>query len=66
MALIALDLIDGELLAEAAEILGTTTEVATVNAALEAAVNNRKGRRSSDRPADGGRPGPVGTAEDRG
>ncbi|MFE2406874.1 type II toxin-antitoxin system VapB family antitoxin [Kitasatospora sp. NPDC059408] len=53
-ARIALDVIDGELLAEAAEILGTTTAVATVNAALEETVNHRKGRRFPDRPAGGG------------
>ncbi|MEU9792431.1 type II toxin-antitoxin system VapB family antitoxin [Streptomyces sparsogenes] len=34
--------VDDEMLAEAAEIFGTTTKVATVNAALEDAVKRRK------------------------
>jgi Arc/MetJ family transcription regulator len=39
--------VDDQLLAQAAEIFGTTTKVATVNAALEDAIKRRSGRRSS-------------------
>ncbi|MFF2042020.1 type II toxin-antitoxin system VapB family antitoxin [Kitasatospora sp. NPDC058170] len=58
--------VNDELLAEAAEIFGTTTKVATVNAALEDAVKRRKGREFLGWLADGGLPdltGPVDKGE---
>ncbi|WP_030392045.1 type II toxin-antitoxin system VapB family antitoxin [Kitasatospora purpeofusca] len=65
MARTVIDVNDA-LLAEAAEIFGTTTKVATVNAALEDAVKRRKGREFLDWLAEGGLPdltGPAGTGE---
>ncbi|MFF7991225.1 type II toxin-antitoxin system VapB family antitoxin [Kitasatospora xanthocidica] len=58
--------VNDELLAEAAEIFGTTTKVATVNAALEDAVKRRKGQAFLDWLAEGGLPdltGPVDKGE---
>ncbi|GJF28143.1 hypothetical protein KNE206_08430 [Kitasatospora sp. NE20-6] len=55
--------VDDELLAEAAEIFGTTTKVATVNAALADAIKRRKRESFLDWLAEGGLPdltGPVG------
>ena len=46
--------IDDALLAEAAEIFGTTTKRATVNAALQAAVNREKRRELADWLKSGG------------
>lgn len=40
--------VDDELLAEAAKVFGTTTKKATVNAALQAAVNREKRREFAD------------------
>ncbi|WP_349338678.1 type II toxin-antitoxin system VapB family antitoxin [Plantactinospora sp. B6F1] len=57
--------IDDELLAEAAKIFGTTTKKATVNAALQAAVNREKRREFADWLKNGGLPGltgPTGSA----
>ncbi|KRC99456.1 MULTISPECIES: type II toxin-antitoxin system VapB family antitoxin [unclassified Streptomyces] len=57
--------IDDEMLAEAAEIFGTTTKVATVNAALEDAVKRRKRESFLGWLAEGGLPdltGPVHTS----
>ncbi|QES49882.1 DUF2191 domain-containing protein [Streptomyces venezuelae] len=54
--------IDDKMLAEAAEIFGTTTKVATVNAALQDAVNRRKRESFLGWLAEGGLPdltGPV-------
>ncbi|MFS8199385.1 type II toxin-antitoxin system VapB family antitoxin [Streptomyces sp. CWNU-52B] len=54
--------LDDENLAEAAEIFGTTTKVATVNAALEDAVKRRKRASFLGWLAEGGLPdltGPV-------
>ncbi|MFH9546940.1 type II toxin-antitoxin system VapB family antitoxin [Streptomyces sp. NPDC051445] len=54
--------VDDEMLAEAAEIFGTTTKVATVNAALEDAVKRRKRESFLGWLAEGGLPdltGPV-------
>lgn len=54
--------VDDALLAEAAEIFGTKTKVATVNAALADAVNRRKREAFFARLAEGGLPdltGPV-------
>ncbi|MGA5445972.1 type II toxin-antitoxin system VapB family antitoxin [Streptomyces umbrinus] len=54
--------IDDEKLAEAAEIFGTTTKVATVNAALEDAIKRRKRASFLGWLAEGGLPdltGPV-------
>ncbi|MDQ0775467.1 Arc/MetJ family transcription regulator [Streptomyces aurantiacus] len=45
--------IDDEKLAEAAEIFGTTTKVATVNAALEDAIKHRKRASFLTRPSSG-------------
>jgi Arc/MetJ family transcription regulator len=59
--------IDDEMLAEAAEIFGTTTKVATVNAALEDVVKRRKRASFLGWLAEGGLPdltGPVETATD--
>jgi Arc/MetJ family transcription regulator len=63
--------VDDEMLAQAAEIFGTTTKVATVNAALEDAIKRRKRQAFFDRLADGCLPeltGPVepATADTRG
>jgi Arc/MetJ family transcription regulator len=62
--------VDDELLAEAAEIFGTATKVATVNAALADAIKRRKRESFLNWLADGGLPdltGPVvgGGAEHR-
>ncbi|MEW1907695.1 type II toxin-antitoxin system VapB family antitoxin [Kitasatospora sp. NPDC085895] len=61
--------VDDELLAEAAEIFGTTTKVATVNAALADAIKRRKRESFLSWLAEGGLPdltGPVeGDAEHR-
>ena len=60
--------VDDELLAEAAEIFGTTTKVATVNAALADAIKRRKRESFLDWIAEGGLPdltGPVEGAEHR-
>jgi Arc/MetJ family transcription regulator len=57
--------VDDELLAEAAEILGTTTKEATVNTALQDAIDREKRREFADWLKSGGLPdltGPVGTA----
>ncbi|MFD9412199.1 type II toxin-antitoxin system VapB family antitoxin [Streptomyces sp. NPDC059989] len=54
--------VDDALLAEAAEIFGTKTKVATVNAALEDVVNRRKREEFLSWLAEGGLPeltGPV-------
>lgn len=54
--------IDDENLAEAARIFGTTTKVATVNAALEDVIKRRKRESFLDWLAEGGLPdltGPV-------
>ncbi|MDH6112772.1 Arc/MetJ family transcription regulator [Kitasatospora sp. MAP12-15] len=59
--------VNDEMLAEAAEIFGTATKVATVNAALEDAVKRRKRALFLDWLADGGLPeltGPVREAPD--
>ncbi|MCX5049030.1 MULTISPECIES: type II toxin-antitoxin system VapB family antitoxin [unclassified Streptomyces] len=59
--------IDDEKLAEAAEIFGTTTKVATVNAALEDAIKRRKRASFLSWLAEGGLPdltGPVETPAD--
>jgi Arc/MetJ family transcription regulator len=48
--------IDDELLAEAAKIFGTTTKKATVNAALQSAVNREKRREFADWLKAGGLP----------
>ncbi|MFF2655904.1 type II toxin-antitoxin system VapB family antitoxin [Kitasatospora sp. NPDC058032] len=65
MARTVIDVNDA-LLAEAAEIFGTSTKVATVNAALEDAVKRRKGREFLAWLAEGGLPdltGPVDKGE---
>lgn len=49
--------VDDELLAAAAEILGTGTKKATVNAALQAVVNREKRREFADWLKSGGLPG---------
>ena len=54
--------VDDELLAEAAKIFGTTTKKATVNAALQAAVNREKRREFADWLKAGGLPGLTGSA----
>lgn len=54
--------VDDELLSEAAKIFGTTTKKATVNAALQAAVNREKRREFSDWLKAGGLPDLTGTA----
>ncbi|WP_405979310.1 type II toxin-antitoxin system VapB family antitoxin [Streptomyces sp. NBC_00158] len=54
--------VDDALLAEAAELFGTKTKVATVNAALQDAVNRRKREEFLSWLAEGGLPdltGPV-------
>jgi Arc/MetJ family transcription regulator len=48
--------VDDELLAEAAKIFGTKTKKATVNAALQAAVNREKRREFADWLKTGGLP----------
>jgi Arc/MetJ family transcription regulator len=56
---------DDEKLAAAAEIFGTTTKVATVNAALEDAIKRRKREQFFDWLGDGGLPdltGPIQSA----
>ncbi|MFC4150479.1 type II toxin-antitoxin system VapB family antitoxin [Micromonospora mangrovi] len=58
--------VDDALLAEAAKIFGTTTKKATVNAALQAAVNREKRREFADWLKSGGLPDltdPADTAE---
>ncbi|MFJ3217096.1 type II toxin-antitoxin system VapB family antitoxin [Kitasatospora sp. NPDC086801] len=58
--------VNDELLAEAAEILGTTTKVATVNAALQDLVKRRKREAFMTWLAEGGLPdltGPVDKGE---
>jgi Arc/MetJ family transcription regulator len=54
--------VDDRMPAEAAEVFGTTTEAATVNAALEDAVKRRKRASLLDWLADGGLPGLTGGA----
>ena len=54
--------VDDELLTEAAKIFGTTTKKATVNAALQAAVNREKRREFADWLKTGGLPGLTGSA----
>ena len=59
--------VDDEMLAEAAEIFGTRTKVATVNAALEDAIKRRKRASFLGWLAEGGLPdltGPVESADD--
>ncbi|MFF3687667.1 type II toxin-antitoxin system VapB family antitoxin [Streptomyces sp. NPDC002187] len=59
--------IDDELLTAAAEIFGTKTKVATVNAALEDAIKRRKRASFLNWLAEGGLPdltGPVNDSED--
>lgn len=61
--------IDDDMLAEAAEIFGTTTKVATVNAALEDAVKRRKRASFLGWLAEGGLPdltGPVDATPEQG
>jgi Arc/MetJ family transcription regulator len=48
--------VDDQLLAEAAEIFGTSTKVSTVNAALLDAIKRRKRQSFLDWIADGGLP----------
>ncbi|MCI4062059.1 type II toxin-antitoxin system VapB family antitoxin [Micromonospora sp. R77] len=55
--------VDDELLAEAAKIFGTTTKKATVNAALQAAVNREKRREFADWLKSGGLPDLTDPAE---
>lgn len=62
MARTAID-IDDEKLAEAAEIFGTSTKVATVNAALEDAIKRRKRASFLGWLADGGLPDLTGPVE---
>jgi Arc/MetJ family transcription regulator len=54
--------VDDELLTEAARIFGTTTKRATVNAALQAAVNREKRREFADWLKAGGLPDLTGSA----
>ena len=54
--------VDDELLTEAAKIFGTTTKKATVNAALQAAVNREKRREFADWLKGGGLPDLTGSA----
>jgi Arc/MetJ family transcription regulator len=57
---------DDEKLAAAAEIFGTTTKVATVNAALEDVIKRRKREQFFDWLGNGGLPdltGPIQSAE---
>ncbi|WP_457459881.1 type II toxin-antitoxin system VapB family antitoxin [Streptomyces sp. TE5632] len=56
--------IDDDKPAEAAEIFGTSTRVATVNAALEDAVKRRKRASFLTWPAEGGLPGLTGPVEE--
>lgn len=56
--------IDDDKLAEAAEIFGTTTKVATVNAALEDAIKRRKRESFLNWLAEGGLPGLTGPVEE--
>jgi Arc/MetJ family transcription regulator len=53
--------VDDELLAEAAKIFGTNTKKATVNAALQAAVNREKRREFADWLKAGGLPDLIGS-----
>jgi Arc/MetJ family transcription regulator len=62
MARTVVDL-DDEMLAEAAKIFGTTTKVATVNAALEDAVKRRKLESFFGWLAEGGLPDLTGPVE---
>ncbi|HLS77400.1 MAG TPA: type II toxin-antitoxin system VapB family antitoxin [Nocardia sp.] len=55
--------VDDAMLAEAAEIFGTTTKVATVNAALEDVIKRRKRQSFLDWLAAGGLPGLTGEAD---
>ncbi|WP_040794247.1 type II toxin-antitoxin system VapB family antitoxin [Nocardia higoensis] len=55
--------VDDAMLAEAAEIFGTTTKVATVNAALEDAIKRRKRQSFLDWIAAGGLPDLTGEVE---
>ncbi|MEU6522490.1 type II toxin-antitoxin system VapB family antitoxin [Streptomyces sp. NPDC046924] len=55
--------IDDDKLAEAAEIFGTTTKVATVNAALEDAIKRRKRESFLNWLAEGGLPDLTGPVE---
>ena len=55
--------VDDQLLAQAAEIFGTTTKVTTVNAAQEDAIKRRKRQAFFDRLADGGLPNLTGPIE---
>ncbi|MGW7315158.1 type II toxin-antitoxin system VapB family antitoxin [Streptomyces sp. NPDC054854] len=55
--------VNDELLAEAAKIFGTKTKVATVNAALEDAVNRRKREEFLNWLAEGGLPDLTGPVE---
>ncbi|MGW4894641.1 type II toxin-antitoxin system VapB family antitoxin [Kitasatospora sp. NPDC004240] len=57
--------VNDQLLAEAAEIFGTTTEVATVNAALEDAIKRRRRESFLDWLAEGGLPDLTGPSEHR-
>ncbi|MFF7211251.1 type II toxin-antitoxin system VapB family antitoxin [Streptomyces sp. NPDC008238] len=52
--------VDDQMLAEAAEIFGTTTKVATVNAALEDVIKRRKRASFLNWLAEGGLPGLTG------
>lgn len=62
MARTVIDL-DDEMLAQAAEIFGTTTKVATVNAALEDAIKRRKRASFLNWLAEGGLPDLTGPVE---
>lgn len=55
--------VDDALLAEAAELFGTKTKVATVNAALQDVVNRRKREDFLNWIAEGGLPGLTGPVE---
>ncbi|MDG9677109.1 type II toxin-antitoxin system VapB family antitoxin [Micromonospora sp. DH14] len=55
--------VDDELLAEAGQILGTTTKKATVNAALKAVVDREKRRQFADWLKSGGLPDLTGPVE---
>ncbi|MGW6916060.1 type II toxin-antitoxin system VapB family antitoxin [Kitasatospora sp. NPDC054939] len=55
--------VNDELLAEAAEIFGTTTKVATVNAALEDAIKRRRREEFLGWLAEGGLPDLTGPVE---
>lgn len=52
--------VDDRMLAEAAEIFGTTTKAATVHAALADAIKRRKRASFLEWPAQGGLPGLTG------